>query len=141
MAETLVLVEFDRGRPFHVVTTETGDYFYFHDFQYSKRDDLIYHHMSGGSPEVYAEWPDHHRIWVADGVVFSVKRKLRRLPARWADPFAEAVHGCVEWCDECVDYISAESLCEHIWWCDECGMHSTPNDRCRHTAALQEVQA
>lgn len=139
--ETLVLVEFDEGRPFSVITTDGRGFHYF-DIDWCKRDGELYAHMSGfGASSVMVgsvEYPYDGVYWLADGYQFPVQPTAVRLPDLHPDYAGDNLYRYLDMdvstvgCALCDDRFPDDDPCEHIWWCDRCDTFSDPGDRCGH---------
>lgn len=128
--ETVVLVEFSRGKPFSVVTKDADGHYSHYDFAWCKRDEVLLYENCGGG--LYLEHGDH-KYWLADGEpepcdgggYAATGKRLKRMPKRW--PRSKLSQGDEEqiiYCSKCDDHLPApgwsNNVCEHIRWCEEC---------------------
>jgi hypothetical protein len=119
----LVMIEFDRHRPFSVWYKNERGWVDLYDVDYCKRDDTLYYHISGGG-ELYLEQPGRHKYWIATG--YSVKEacpenRVRRLNPRWKAEIGTTwgVESDTEYCEICRDNIPLIDPCEHITGYDD----------------------
>lgn len=152
-SRTPIFVEYHSGRPFDVLTADGDSY----DFEYCRRDGLVYYNMSGcgltakaiGAPRFCEPKKTVRsvRIWVAPGLRLVDERGrtvrkhesrgyrlLERLPG---NPFdrPDVCEGSTVYCRTCKDYLpdDTDRPCAHVWWCNACSSWAGAVDSpCEH---------
>lgn len=130
LLETPVLIIFQNGHPFSIITDKFNNY----DVEYCRRDECCYWSLSGQggyNPKMLHE-DGAGETWLAEGYgVFSEQDKnpiikerpeqYKTHPSEWEN-FEEAE---TVYCTICNDFLPEEwgedEICEHVKWDDEGG--------------------
>lgn len=126
LGNPVVWIQTLNGKPFDVLVRRKENSFASYDIEYCKRDEQLYHDMSGCGGALFLRKGLEQELTeeTKNGSVYRTygKEHLAELPEEVRAMLVGTEEARCTYCEECDDYLprDEDELCDHYIWCDDC---------------------